>query len=342
VIDVPSPIIQLRDVEAGAPIIRLPREAAVEAWEARQILPRELFDKLSGAMKKRAFTFAGTAKKDMLDTVHAELTKRLKSGTLDLREFKKFAKERMESAGWTPSSPTHVETIFRTNVASAMAAGRVADQTQPAVMAALPFWQIIGVRKRTEQREARQRLTHWKASGIVLPANHEFWQKAYPPFGYSCRCRVVSRTAGYIRRNNLAIGPVPVGLPDPGFTSGIRGLVPVGADIGKAESKRVAAESKRNTEQLKEDTSLEMREAEAQTRVVVLSRPEWHCFIAQDEAVRVGRLADCRPNHLEHPGPVEPAVAAAWQSESNAAVAPNLHKLLEPPLNELVAGELVP
>lgn len=202
------------------PFTKLPRDEAVRFWESRKVLPPELFEQLTEGLKIRAFSFAGAATEELLATAHAELGRQLREGA-NLETFGQFAQERLESAGWTPASPTHVETIFRTNLGTAYASGRYAEMTQPDVLAALPYWQIRTV------RDARQRPSHGRAHDIILPADHPFWLKAYPPFGYNCRCRVIARTKAWVDRNNARIGPVPRDLPDPGFDSGVAGLVGV-------------------------------------------------------------------------------------------------------------------
>jgi SPP1 gp7 family putative phage head morphogenesis protein len=113
-------------------------------------------------------------------------------------------------------------TVFRTNAMGALASGRFVEMRQPAVLAALPYWQIRGV------NDSRARPTHKAAFGIVLAANDPFWVRAFPPFGYNCRCRCVARTAAWVKRSSVSIGPVPKGLPDPGFECGTsKMLLPV-------------------------------------------------------------------------------------------------------------------
>lgn len=210
--------VQFRQQE---PFSRHPLQSALELWEQRKVLPPRQFALLSAELKQRAFTFAGTARTELISVAHAELTKQIRDGNINLRDFKVFAKARLESAGWTPKNRSHVETIFRTNVGSALSSGRYAEQTRPEVLAALPYWQIRGV------PDARARKSHKDAHNIVLPATHEFWQIAYPPFGFNCRCSCIARTAAWLRRTGTSLGPVPRNLPDPGFTSGVRGLVTV-------------------------------------------------------------------------------------------------------------------
>jgi SPP1 gp7 family putative phage head morphogenesis protein len=119
-----------------------------------------------------------------------------------------------------PANPSHVENIFRTNVMGAYGAGRHAEMTQPAVLAARPYWQVLGV------DDARTRETHRAAHGKVFRANDPGWKTAYPPFGYMCRCRVVSRSEADLTRLGLTVATWAgvSGLPDSGFHSGTAGL----------------------------------------------------------------------------------------------------------------------
>lgn len=209
----------------------VPFEHAVELFEKRKVLPPAAFNALKDGAKRRAFTVAGLAKQELLDATHAELVRQLRESVhqdnrgANLRDFQRFAKERLEKAGWTPANPSHVETIFRTNAVSAYSAGRVVEMRQPKVLQALPYWQILTV------KDARQRPTHRAADRIVLPADHPFWRMAYPPFGYNCRCRVCARSKAYLEANGLTVGPPPQNLPDPGFESGIHTLIQVPAQL---------------------------------------------------------------------------------------------------------------
>jgi len=214
----------------------VPFADAIRLFEERQILPRPLFDQLTDAAKQKAFTIAGLASEELLSDAHDELARQLRDSREktyfdeasqrwvykgpDLRQFDKFVRERLEKAGWVPASKSHVETVLRTNVMAAYSSGGIVERTQPAALAARPYWQIVGV------NDSRQRKTHRDAQGTILSADHPFWRKAYPPFGFNCRCRVVSRSKRWVDARG---GPtrVPVGLPDKGFASGIdASLVP--------------------------------------------------------------------------------------------------------------------
>ncbi len=209
--------------EPGTPsFVGKPFAEAIRLFKSREILSKDKFEQLTAAAKRRAFTVARLARQELLVAAHAELSRQLESAPAtgpDLSDFRTFVSERLESAGWTPANPSHVETIYRTNVVSAYSAGRHAEMTEPAVLEARPVWGIMGV------RDDRQRATHRAAHGTMLPASHEFWKRAYAPFGYNCRCRVISRGKAYLDR----VTAVPEGLPDEGFTSGVSSLL--GSDL---------------------------------------------------------------------------------------------------------------
>lgn len=193
-----------------------PFTEAIRAFLAKKVVTRRTFDRLLASAKKRAFTVAGLARRDMLATAHDELAKAITAGA-DLRSFSKPLAERFDAAGWTRLNPSHVETVFRNGVMGAYGDGRRAQMTQPAVLAARPYWQILGV------DDARTRPAHRRAHNKVLHASDPFFAKAGPPFGHNCRDRVVSRNAKDLQRLGLTptIGAALSGLPDEGWdTSG--------------------------------------------------------------------------------------------------------------------------
>lgn len=214
-----------------------PYAEALRLFESRNLVDRDTFDRLTAAAKRRAFTVARLGRRELLGVVHAELARQMRTAGappktgkgVELKQFRKFMRERFESAGWTPASRSHVETIFRTNVVSAYSSGRHAHMTQPAVLASRPYWQILTV----NDGAPRQRKTHQDAHGIVLLASDPFWKTAYPPFGYNCRCRVVSRSVAWFEANGSRLGPTPKGLPDKGFSSGTKSLL-VSVPVPKA------------------------------------------------------------------------------------------------------------
>jgi SPP1 gp7 family putative phage head morphogenesis protein len=107
--------------------------------------------------------------------------------------------------------------IFRNATMGAYASGRDKQMSQPAVLKARPYWQILGV------DDARTRDPHRKAHGKVLRADDPFWKRCALPWGHACRCRKVSRSEADLKRLGLTVvdGSSISGLPDPGWSSSL-------------------------------------------------------------------------------------------------------------------------
>lgn len=192
---------------------RLPFSQALKYFQSKKVLPKKLFDQLEEAARARAFTVAGAANDALLELFAGELARQVSHGG-ELREFRRFVRERAELAGWTPSNPSHVETIYRTNLVDAYGGGRKEHARQPEVLAARPYWQIRTV------KDARQRKAHSAVDGWVLRADDKFWDKGYPPFSFNCRCRVTTLSEEQVKKRGLTVrtGDEIRGLPEPGFS----------------------------------------------------------------------------------------------------------------------------
>lgn len=192
---------------------RMPYRDAVSFFKKKQPIQRHLFEKLSSAAKARAFTVAGLASDHAIGLVQGELARVIQEGAT-LADFADRVKQRLESAGFSSLKPSHLETVFRTNLLDAYNVGRRAEMAQPERIKLRPFWRINGV------GDARQRESHKRVMGWVLRADDPFWTSAGgPPWGFQCRCRVSSlspkRAAGIKIRSGAEVRAA--GLPDRGF-----------------------------------------------------------------------------------------------------------------------------
>lgn len=247
-----------------------PFDRMVREFRKRRVLPKDDFEQMSVAAKRRAFTVAGMAQRELLATVHGELTRQIEAGRdamntgegPNLREFRKFMTERCESAGWTPANKSHVETIFRNNVLSAYSAGRKMEMFQPDVVAARPYGQWRAV------KDDRARDTHTAADGVVLPLSDPFWQKAWPPAGHNCRCRVVSRSQRWVDSHNVSVGMPPARLPDSGWdSSGVDELV------GRAAPPEIKNDRRRRREDERRANDQRRRHGEEERKEKTPSKP---------------------------------------------------------------------
>ncbi len=189
-----------------------PFAEALKFFRAKNVLSRRAFDRLGAEAKRRAFTIAGLASKRLLEVAHSEIARQLEQGG-DLRAFRAALQERIGLAGWAKDNPSHVEVVFRNAVGGAYASGRDVQMRQPEVLAARPYWQILGV------GDARCRATHKAAHRKVLRADDSFWQRAPLPWGHNERCRKVARSAEAVKKLGLEVvaGSSLQGLPDEGW-----------------------------------------------------------------------------------------------------------------------------
>lgn len=190
---------------------------AAREFMKREVISRGMFEQLSTTARQRAFTVAGVTSNNMLREIQRELGKQIAAGA-DLRHFRGFMEQRVRNAGFV-TNDGHIETVFRTNVLGAYNSGRFNQMIQPAVLRDRPLWEYRAVRDR------RTRPSHARLHGTIMEAADPFWRSAYPPLGYNCRCRIVSRRrTGNI---NVTRGDSVGAGADPGFTSGIRTMIQV-------------------------------------------------------------------------------------------------------------------
>lgn len=205
---------------------KLPFQKAMQIFRQKDIVTKSVWNTLEAEAKRKAFTVAGLQSRAMLQTIHGELARQIGQGA-DLREFSKFMTDRLKSAGMIGQiqsqtgvfSASHVETVFRTNALNSYGAGRYAHMSQPTVVKVRPVWGISGIGDR------RSRQNHRDAHGKYLYASDPFWQRAYPPFGFNCRCRVTSHALTRDIALTVTPGTMITYLPDSGFISGVGNLL---------------------------------------------------------------------------------------------------------------------
>lgn len=170
-------------------IFRRPFAEQVAALRLRfvDLRPTARWDDLVGAEHDRAFMVAGAVKADLLADLAAAVDRAVSDGA-SLEEFRRDFREIVERHGWhgwtgegtRKGEAWRTRVIYRTNVATTYAAGRMAQLRE----ADFPLWVY------RHSGAEHPRLDHLSWDGIVLPADHPFWAKHYPPNGWGCGCRV--------------------------------------------------------------------------------------------------------------------------------------------------------
>jgi len=126
-----------------------------------------------------------------------------------------------DTADW---SMAYARTVFRTNVNTAVTAGRFRQAQDPDVRAVVPAFRFDAV------GDGDTRDNHRDADGIILRTDNPEWRRIAPPLGYNCRCQVTLVTTAQLRRmgridarGNVIEDRVPASaFPDEGFRHGGR------------------------------------------------------------------------------------------------------------------------
>jgi SPP1 gp7 family putative phage head morphogenesis protein len=127
---------------------------------------------------------------------------------------------RRETAAWTDG---YARMAFRTNVNTAVTAGRFRQAQDPDIRAVLPAFMF------STARDVDVRHNH-RAHGAVFRVDNPVWNRIAPPLGYNCRCRVDMITLPMLRRmgkinhdGSVRESSLPRGVgPDDGFRHGGR------------------------------------------------------------------------------------------------------------------------
>lgn len=149
-----------------------------------------------------AFTVAKMMSEDLLQDTQKALVRALQQGK-SFHQFKKELKPYLMSKGWWGQqymidpkdgekklvqlgSTRRLKLIFETNIRTAQAKGlweRIWKNRD-----FFPYLEYI------ESTSDSQREQHLEFVGLILPVEHPFWDKNFPPNGYNCKCSVLALT----------------------------------------------------------------------------------------------------------------------------------------------------
>lgn len=153
------------------------------------LVPTSRWDDMTGAAHDTGFMVAGAQKADLLMDLAVSVDRAIAEGK-SLDAFRKdfdAAVERHDWHGWTGEDTKggrawRTRTIYRTNTYVSYSAGRFAQLSA----ANWAFW----VYRHGGSEHPRPEHLH-VFDGLVLPPDHPFWQKFYPPSDWGCSCYVV-------------------------------------------------------------------------------------------------------------------------------------------------------
>jgi len=213
-------IIDFLEVPTGSAFDVAP-EHAIAFFKAKGLKATFSYADLMAEQHAHRFTVAKMMNVDMLAQVRQSLDVAMANG----QPFKEWADGLipiLQAGGWWGrkevvdpltgdtvvaqlGSPWRLETIFRTNMQSAYAAGAwqaIEEQKELA-----PFLMYDAV------DDHRTRPLHASWDQKVLPVKSPWWGSHYPPNGYNCRCGVIQLTGDEVEAMGLKVATDP---PDDG------------------------------------------------------------------------------------------------------------------------------
>jgi SPP1 gp7 family putative phage head morphogenesis protein len=192
-------------------------DEALEWFLSRTVISAAEKDRIFAAAKARAFWISGAAQLDVVQDVFDDIGRSLDNGE-PYELFRNRVRDKL-AVQWGRDNPARVETIFRNAAQSSYNAGRYQQSTEPAVLELRPYWMFDAVLdQRTTPTICRPR------DSTILPADHPWWQKNYPPLHHRCRAGVRNLRESEAKRRGISSGPPEADEPGTGW-----GAAPIGA-----------------------------------------------------------------------------------------------------------------
>ena len=187
-------------------------EDALAYFEAQQPILKDVWDTLSDAAREQAFTVSGVTQVEVIQQVLEGLEAAIADGTT-LEDFAAAVSTSLESAwGGSVANPAfRIETIFRTNVQTAYAAGRYQVATHPDIIAVRPQWMFSAV------LDSRTSPICRPLDGLIRPADDGFWRGHHPPLHHRCRSSIITLREEQAKQMGGGTDVPPHDVAAPGF-----------------------------------------------------------------------------------------------------------------------------
>ena len=155
---------------------------AGEFFIKRNVITEEAFKKLTAEMKRRSFTVGRDTDKTVIDIIKKKLDSSLADG-LSLEDFVNDIDLTFDKAGLTKLAPHHLNTVFVSNILTAVGEGRkqVVDDLD---IEEFPFRQVVAV------GDSRTRDAHNEIDGFTAEIDNPVWDWLKTPFSFNCRCGI--------------------------------------------------------------------------------------------------------------------------------------------------------
>jgi SPP1 gp7 family putative phage head morphogenesis protein len=175
---------------------------AVDWFSKRVVLTRSEAAKLGEEAGRRAFWVGGGLQLAQIQRVFDKLGKAVADGT-PFDEWRKSVKDELRN-------DHHAETVFRNATQRSLNAGRWRQMREPGVLAFRPYWLFDGV------EDSRQSPICRRCNGVILPADHAWWQTHTPLLHHRCRSSIRNMRRSEAQRRGITNVP-PIESADDGF-----------------------------------------------------------------------------------------------------------------------------
>lgn len=190
---------------------RLPFAEAIEFLEGKARLPTEAWTDLKEGAHARAFVVAGATKDALLADFHQAVTRAVAEGRTKadfLRDFDAIVARH----GWSYKGGRTWRSgvIYATNMRTAFAAGKWAQIKRLAEQLASQGRKVYLRYSAILDGATRPKHQEWgtaNGTGIILPWDHPWWDKHFPPNDWGCRCSVEVLTDDDLAAEGLSVTP---------------------------------------------------------------------------------------------------------------------------------------
>jgi SPP1 gp7 family putative phage head morphogenesis protein len=160
-------------------------DEGVRLLQEKQIVTKEVFDRLDDATRQKAFTVAGVEAHETLERIRDAIAENLQEGV----DLETFQEKILDSVGHgTFLSEAHLETVFRTNVQSAFSDGQLGVLQLPLVKGGFPYATYEPIEDDRVRDEHLALHRHGIGGSNVFRTDDPVFQTFRPPWDYNCRC----------------------------------------------------------------------------------------------------------------------------------------------------------
>jgi hypothetical protein len=191
----------------------VPFQEAIDFFRQKIALPSKGWRDIDGRAHDRSAVIAGATKEALIADILGEVAKGI-AGKSSTAEFARQFEEIVGRHGWTgwrgegtaKGRAWRARVIYETNLATAYAAGRYKQMTDPDLVKVYKWWRYRHAYHRTP-KDPREQHVAWDK--LILAWDDPWWDEHYPPNDWFCSCGVETLTDDDLADDNLTPGVAP-------------------------------------------------------------------------------------------------------------------------------------